>query len=123
MSLLSAVAQVGSLAQKFLQAWPETKLLKTWNTLEVKSVNSGVPAVAQWVKNPTAVVWVAETQVRSPTWSSGLKDLALPQLQCRLQLQLRFIPEAGNFHMLRAWPLKKKKRSVNIGTMTLPLQG
>ena len=35
-----------------------------------------VPAVAQWVKNPTTEAQVtAEVQVQS--WRSGLKDLAL----------------------------------------------
>ena len=47
----------------------------------------GVPAVAQWVKNPTAAAQVAaEVRVRSPARSSRLKDLAL------LQLWLRFSP-------------------------------
>ena len=33
-----------------------------------------VPAVVQWVKNPTAAVQVAaEMWVRSPAWRSGLK--------------------------------------------------
>ena len=39
----------------------------------------GVPAMAQWVKNPTAVAQVtAEAQVQSPAPHSGLKDPALP---------------------------------------------
>ena len=51
----------------------------------------GVPAMAQLVKNLTAEAWVAEAVwVRSPDQLSGLKDLALPLLWCRLQLQLRF---------------------------------
>ena len=42
-------------------------------------MNLGVPAVAQWVKNSTAVAWVtAEVQVLSLARHSGLKDLALP---------------------------------------------
>ena len=33
----------------------------------------GVPTVLQWVKDPTAVVWVtAEVLVQSPDWSSGI---------------------------------------------------
>ena len=45
--------------------------------------------MVQWVKNPTVAAWVtAETRVQSLAWHSGLKDLALPQLQCRLKLQL-----------------------------------
>ena len=39
----------------------------------------GVPAVAQWVKNQTAVVQVTmEAQVQFPAWNSGLKDPGLP---------------------------------------------
>ena len=59
----------------------------------------GVPV--QWVKNLTAVAWVAlEARVQSLAQHSGLKDLVLLQLQCRLQLRLRFSPWPGNFHML-----------------------
>ena len=36
-----------------------------------------------------------------------VKESALPQLWCRLQLQLRFSPWPGNFHMLWAWPKKQ----------------
>ena len=61
--------------------------------------------MVKWVKNPSAMAWVtAEAQ------HSGLKDLALPQVQHRLQLWLGFSPWPGNFQMLRARPLKKKKR-------------
>lgn len=32
----------------------------------------GLTAIAQWVKNPTAVVWVTvEAEVQSLTWLSG----------------------------------------------------
>ena len=42
-----------------------------------------IHAVAQWVKNPTAATWFAE-EVRVPYLaSSGLEDLALPQLLCK----------------------------------------
>ena len=54
----------------------------------------GVPAVAQWVKNPTAVAGIiAEVQVQSLAQHSGLKDLAL------LQLRFRFNLWPGKFHM------------------------
>ena len=66
--------------------------------------------MAQWVK-PTSVAQVAtEAQDQSPAQRSGLKDLALPQLWCRSQLQLRFNPWPWNFHMLQVRPLKKKKK-------------
>ena len=38
----------------------------------------GVPTIAQWVKNLTAVAQVtAEVQVQSLVWHSGLKDVVL----------------------------------------------
>ena len=51
---------------------------------EFKNVFSGVPTVAQWVKNLSAVARVSvEVQVPSPAQYSGLKDLAFLQLQLR----------------------------------------
>ena len=55
--------------------------------------NLGVPATVQGVKNLTA-----EVQVQSPAQGSGLKDLAL------LQLQLGFNPWPGNFNLLQLRP-------------------
>ena len=49
--------------------------------------------MAQWVKNPTAGACVTvEVWVQFLAWSSGLKDLALPQLQCSSQMWLGFNP-------------------------------
>ena len=49
--------------------------------------------MAHWVKNFTAVAQVAtEVQVQSLAWCSGLKELALLQLWCNLQLWLGFDP-------------------------------
>ena len=49
-----------------------------------KKGHTGVPAVAQRVKNLTAMAWVTvEVQVRSLDQNSGLKDSALPQVLCR----------------------------------------
>ena len=49
----------------------------------------GVPAVVQWVKDPTAVAQVAEeVEVGSLVWHSGLKDLVMLLLQHKFQLQL-----------------------------------
>ena len=50
------------------------------HAFDVVSKNSlpGVLAVTQWVKNPTAVAWVAvDAQVQSPAQQSGLEDLVL----------------------------------------------
>ena len=56
--------------------------------------------MVQWVKNVTMVVYISEEVWVLPlARCSGLKDPALPQLQHRLQLQLRFNPWPWNFHM------------------------
>ena len=48
--------------------------------------------MGQWIKNLTTVTWItAEMHVQSPVQHSGLNDLALPQLQHKLQLQLGFL--------------------------------
>ena len=62
---------------------------------------SGVPTV-------TAAMWV-----QSLAQHSGLKDPALPQLLCRLQLQLRFNPWPRNFCMPQMWPQPLKKQIKN----------
>ena len=64
--------------------------------------------MAQWVKNLIAEAQVtAEARVQSLAQRSGLKDQVLPQLQ------LRFSPWPGNFHMPQVQPLKKKKKAVS----------
>ena len=61
--------------------------------------------MAQWVKNPTAVVQVTvKVQIGSLVQYSGLKDPALLQLWHRLQPLLRFSPWPENFHVLQVWP-------------------
>ena len=59
----------------------------------------GVPTVAQWVK-----------------------DLVLPQLWYRLQLQLRFDSWPRNFHMLQGRPKKKNTIMLDIYQVILGLQ-
>lgn len=77
------------------------------NMIAQKMRISGVPAVIQWIKNPTEAAQVtAEVQVQSSAWHSQLKDAALPQLWWRLQLQLRSNPWPRNFHLLQVPPLK-----------------
>ena len=67
--------------------WGNKKFLKI-------QIGKGVPTVVQQIKNPAAVAWVAaEVGVLSLAQHHDLKDLAL------LQLQLRFNPWPGNFHM------------------------
>ena len=66
-------------------------------------ITFGVPAVEQWVKNPTAVARdTAEVQLRPAVQQSRLKDPMLLHL-----LWLRFSPWPRNVHVLRVWPLKK----------------
>ena len=87
-----------------------------WDAIGYKVILGG-PAVAQWVKNPTAVVWVsAEAWVPSPARQSVLRDSVLWQLWCKSQLQLRFNPWPRNFHILHIWPLKKKKKVIPKNT-------
>lgn len=65
--------------------------------------------MAQWVKNLPAVAPVTvETQVQSLTWSSGLKDVVLPQLRHRSLLWFRFNPWPRNCCIPWVWPFKKK---------------
>ena len=69
----------------------------------------GVPAAAQWVKNPTAAARVAvEVRVQSPAQHSGLKDPTL------VQPGLRFNPWPVNFHRPQVFPLKNKRRRMDI---------
>ena len=60
--------------------------------------------MAQWVRNPTV-----EAQVHPQAWHSGLKDPALPQLQPRLQLQLRLDPWPWELPDAVGMAIKKKK--------------
>ena len=56
---------------------------------EVENWTDGVSAVAQ---QDGTCLCSTKTQVRPPAWHSGLKDLVLPQLWRRSQLQLRSDP-------------------------------
>ena len=59
---------------------------------------------------PGAVQWV--------------KDLALPQLWCRLKLQLRVCPWPGNLHMLQVWMKKKNSfvfKCVGFGARSISI--
>ena len=62
---------------------------------QITKGHTGVSTAAQRVKKLTSGAGVAAKVAHC----SGLKDLALP-----LQLQLRFNPWPGNFHMLQVWP-------------------
>ena len=64
----------------------------------------------QWIRNPTAAAWVTvEAWILSPAQLSGLKDPALPQLRCRLQLKLRFNPRPRNFYILTHAAINEKQ--------------
>ena len=69
--------------------------------------------MAQWVKNPTAVAWIAaEVQIQPPAQHSGLKDKVL------LHLWIGVNPWPGNFHMLWVQPFKKKKKKKILSQLT-----
>ena len=95
--------------------WDLSKVCKTGSTFENQCMQSIISkdqkersswcGVVWWVKNPTAVAWVAvEVWVQSPFQHNGLKD---PVLHI-LQLWLEFSPQPGNFCMPWVWSLKKK---------------
>ena len=91
---------------RFISAEPRQKLLDAFMLIQIVFFLR-VPTMAQWVKNLMAAAEVAmEAQVQSSVWGSRLKDLALVQLWCSLQLWLVFSPWLGNVHMLQVWPLK-----------------
>ena len=108
----------GALERRKKKAKPTCKIYlqflcqaKNWCPPYEKSANKPVEeitelaTVVQWVKNLMAAVWVAvKVWVWTQAWQSGLKDPVLPQLWCRVELQLRFNPWPKNFHMPRAWP-------------------
>ena len=59
----------------------------------------------------------------SPGLARWVKDPALPQLWCRLQLWLGFSPWPGNFHMCECGQKKKKKGWRGVGgKSTFPLR-
>ena len=74
-----------------------------WRCLKILKI--GVPAVAEWVMNLTAVAQVTEeAQVKFPARYSRLKDLVLLQLPCWLQLQIGFNPLPRDSHMPQEQP-------------------
>ena len=80
----------GLLALGKLTSWCSLVILTTRIYRLTSKFRTGVPAVAQWVKNLTAVARVdVEEQVQSPAWGSGLKNLALPQRQSEITAAAR----------------------------------
>lgn len=69
----------------------------------------GVPTVARWVKNPTAVAWFSGS---IPATGSGLKDSSL--LRQRSQLKLGFNPQAWGTSICRGCGHLRKKNSGNV---------
>ena len=57
--------------------------------------------MAQRVKNPAAVAWVAVQRFGFKPWPGTVLQ----------KLRLGFNPWPWNFQMLQVWPLKKKKKS------------
>ena len=104
MCLVTAVAQVQSPAQELLHAtaWPKKKKKKGGEELPLWL--SGLRIRLQQLRSP----WRA--QVQSPTWCSGLKDLALPHLQHSLQLLAQIQSLAQEFCCVVGANIKKKKK-------------
>ena len=71
------------------------------------SGDAGVSAVAQWVDDLAYLYGIA---CSIPGLTQWVKDLVLPQLWCRSQMWLRFYLWPGNFHLLRVWLKKDKKK-------------
>ena len=70
--------------------------------------------MATWVKNPTAVArFGVESWVPSTALCSRLKDPPLLQLQCRLQLWLRF-SLAWELPYVMGMDIKEKKKKNSI---------
>ena len=84
--------------------WDDLKLFNQKHTYI--NIKAGAPAMAQWVKNPTAAAWVAEEMQLRFQW---VKGSCLLQLRQRLQLWFRFSSWPGNFHMPWVWSFKKNK--------------
>ena len=97
----SVQPDLNSLCTVFSQPLHTAYLSVSW----LKSIRPGIPAMVDWVKNPTAMAQVTvEVQIRSPAWHSGLQDIeVLAQRQRRL-LWLRFSPWPGNVQMAQVWP-------------------
>lgn len=83
-------------------------ILRATKTFKGESKNadpSGVPAVVQWVRNPTAVAWITYGAASSiPGPLQWVKGLSVPELLPGSQLCLEFNPCAGNFHILWVQP-------------------
>ena len=74
--------------------------------------------MAQWVNDLACLCCSAVLISGGAQW---VKDLALPQLPCRLQLRLRFDPWPENFHI--PWvSLKKKGKKKMAGGRLSPTE-
>ena len=86
-----------------------------WLCCNLKTNETGVPAVVQWVKNLTAAAQVAvEAQIWSLACRSGLKDAALLPLQHKSQLQLKINPYPNPGSSLCLWYKYKVKKYSSI---------
>ena len=65
--------------------------------------------MAQWVNYSACLYGIAGLIPGLEQW---VKNLALPQLWCRLQQLLGFNPWPRNFHMEVVWPKRKKKKKL-----------
>ena len=71
--------------------------------------------MVQWVKNPTAVAWVAaEPWIQSLAWPSGLKDPASLQLQLQLAAKAQIQSLAQELPHASGVAIKKRREGVPI---------
>ena len=68
-------------------------------------------------------LWNAEMHVQSTAWHSGIKDLVLPQLWCRLQVRLRSDLCPGNSICFRETKKEKTKRILHPATLSFRYEG
>lgn len=80
--------------------------------LSFQEDSGGVPAVAQWVKDPTAVVQVAvEVRIQSLAWHRGLRILSCSSCGVRHSCSSDSVTGPGT-SMSWVGPLKKTRGSV-----------
>ena len=77
--------------------WPLCRWFE--DTVPLYRINMGIPAMAQWVKNLTAVAWVA-----GEVWVQR-RSCAAAVAQVTAAAWIQFL--AQNFHIAQVWSLKK----------------
>lgn len=85
--------------------------LKKFYLLNYKNIDLKLSLILKDYKNLSVYPLLKKNEF--PLWNSGLKDLNLPHLQCRSQLQLDLIPGLGNSICCWCSHSHKKKKKLN----------